>query len=84
MVQCHKLKSKTRKKYVTMTKPTFIDEFKQRVVQYVLDNPDEPKVAVTKKFSIADSTVHKRLKNANNNDDIINSKGSGNYSSDEA
>ena len=29
-----------------MTKPTFTDEFKQGVVQYVLDHPDESKVAV--------------------------------------
>ena len=57
-----------------MTKPTFTDEFKQGVVQYVLDHPNESKVA----------TVHKWLKDANNNDGIINSRGSGNYSSDEA
>ena len=29
-----------------MTKPTFTDEFKQGVVQYVLDHPNESKVAV--------------------------------------
>ena len=29
-----------------MTKPTFTDEFKQGVVQYVLDHPDESKVAI--------------------------------------
>ena len=94
---------------MTMTKPTFTDEFKQgitvlrncklvidgikkvilvenisEVVQYVLDHPNESKVAVAKKFGIADSTVHKWLKDANNNDGIINSRGSGNYSSDEA
>ena len=69
---------------MTMTKPTFTDEFKQGVVQYVLDHPNESKVAVAKKFGIADSTVHKWLKDANNNDGIINSRGSGNYSSDEA
>ena len=31
---------------MTMTKPTFTDEFKQGVVQYVLDHPDESKVAI--------------------------------------
>ena len=35
-------------------------------------------------FGIADSTVHKWLKSTNNNDGVINSRGSGNYSSDEA
>ena len=35
-----------------MTKPTFTDEFKQGVVQYVLDHPNESKVAVAKKFGI--------------------------------
>ena len=63
---------------MTMTKPTFTDEFKQGVVQYVLDHPDESKVA------IADSTVHKWLKDAKNNNGTINSRGSGNYASDEA
>ena len=78
------INQKTGKRYMTMTKPTFTDEFKQGVVQYVLDHPNESKVAVAKKFGIADSTVHKWLKDANNNDGIINSRGSGNYSSDEA
>ena len=45
-----------------MTKPTFTDEFKQGVVQYVLEHPDESKVAIAKQFGIADSTVHKWLK----------------------
>ena len=84
MVQCHKLKSKIEKGYMMMTKPTFTDEFKQGVVQYVLEHPDESKVAIAKQFGIADSTVHKWLKDANNNDGIINSRGSGNYSSNEA
>ncbi len=67
-----------------MTKPTFTDEFKQGVVQYVLEHPDESKVAIAKQFGIADSTVHKWLKDASSNDGVINSRGSGNYSSDEA
>ena len=77
MIQCHKLKSKIEKGYMMMTKPTFTDEFKQGVVQYVLEHPDESKVAIAKQFGIADSTVHKWLKDANNNDGIINSRGSG-------
>ena len=69
---------------MTMIKPTFTDEFKQGVVQYVLDHPDESKVAIAKQFGIADSTVHKWLKDAKNNNGTINSRGSGNYASDEA
>ncbi|MCI9132297.1 MAG: transposase, partial [[Clostridium] cocleatum] len=47
-----------------MSKPTFTNEFKQGVVGYVLDHPNESKVAVSKKFGVADSTVHKWLKEA--------------------
>lgn len=67
-----------------MGKQTFTNEFKQGVVQYVTDHPDESKLAVAKRFGIADSTVHKWIKDASNNNGIINSRGTGNYSSDEA
>ena len=63
-----------------MTKPIFTDEFKQGVVQYVLDNPDESKVAIAKQFGIADSTVHKWLKDAKNNNGKNNSICSCNFS----
>lgn len=67
-----------------MGKQTFTNEFKQGVVQYVFDHPDESKLAVAKRFGIADSTVHKWIKDSSNNNGTINSRGSGNYSSDEA
>lgn len=67
-----------------MTKPVFTDEFKQGVVDYVLSHSDESKVSIAKKFGIADSTVHKWLKEAKNNENKIESRGSGNFSSDEA
>lgn len=54
---------------MTMTKQTFTDE---------------SKVAIAKQFAIADSTVHKWLKDAKNNNGTINSRGSGNYARDEA
>lgn len=63
-----------------MGKPTFTNEFKQGVVNYVLHHPDESKLAIAKEFGIADNTVHKWLKKTNNNNGTINSKGSGNYS----
>ena len=67
-----------------MAKPTFTDEFKQGVVQYVLDHPNESKVSVAKRFGIADSTIHKRMKDADKNNGTVVSRGSGNFSSDEA
>lgn len=42
-----------------MTKPVFDDEFKQGVVDYVNQYPEESKVSIAKKFDIADSTIHK-------------------------
>lgn len=67
-----------------MSKPIFTNEFKQGVVNYVLEHPNESKVAIAKQFGVADSTVHKWLKDAAKNDGEVNSRGSGNYSSDEA
>ena len=67
-----------------MTKPVFDDDFKQGVVNYVLEHPDESKLSVAKRFGIADSTVHKWLKDASKNNQEIHSRGSGNFSSDEA
>lgn len=58
-----------------MGKQTFTNEFKQGVVNYVLDHPDESNLAVAKQFSIANSIiVHKWFKEANNNG-TINSRG---------
>ena len=61
-----------------MTKPVFDDEFKQGVVDYANQHPEESKVSIAKRFGIADSTIHKWIK------DAIESRGSGNFSSDEA
>lgn len=68
-----------------MTKPTFTDEFKQGVVDYVLEHPEESKVSIARRFGVADSTIHKWVKVANQNENNqIDSRGSGNFSSDEA
>lgn len=67
-----------------MSKQKFTNEFKQGVVNYVLDHPDDSKLSIAKQFGIADSTVYKWLKEADNNNGTINSRRSGNYSSDEA
>ena len=67
-----------------MAQPTFTDELKQGVVQYVLDHPNESKLSVAKRFGIADSTIHKWMKDADKNNGTVVSRGSGNISSDEA
>ena len=67
-----------------MTKPVFDDEFKQGVVDYANQHPEESKVSIAKRFGIADSTIHKWIKDTNNNGNKIESRGSGNFSSDEA
>ena len=67
-----------------MTKPVFDDEFKQGVVDYVNQHPEESKISIAKKFGIADSTIHKWVRAASKNGNKIESRGSGNFSSDEA
>ena len=68
-----------------MTKPTFTDEFKQGVVDYVLEHLEESKVSIARRFGVGDSTIHKWVKAANQNgNNQISSRGSGNFSSDEA
>lgn len=80
MVQCHKKKKWSK----IITKPVFDDEFKQRIVDYINQHPDESKTSIAKIFGIADSTIHKWIKNTEKNDYRIESRGSGNFSSDEA
>ena len=60
-----------------MTKSVFTDEFKQGVVQYVIDHPDEFKVSIAKRFGVADSTIHKWMKDSAKNNGTIVSRGSG-------
>ena len=54
-----------------MTKPLFDDEFKQGVVDYVNQHPDESKTSIAKKFGIADSTIHKWIRNTDKNGNRI-------------
>lgn len=59
-------------------------EFKESIIQYVLDHPDETMVSIGEKFGVHPTTVGgwmKELK-AKGNEDLF--RGSGNYSSDEA
>ena len=66
-----------------MTKPVFDDEFKQEVVDYANQHSEESKVSIAKRFGIADSTIHKWVRAASKNGNKIESRGSGNFSSNE-
>jgi transposase len=65
-------------------KQSFEKEFKEDVIKYVLSHPDEPKIAIAKKFGIADSTIHAWLKKYKADGNEVIARGSGNYASDEA
>jgi transposase len=65
-------------------KKTYTDEFKSGVVTYALEHPDETKVSIAKKFGIRDSLLHTWISAAKDSGGTINSRGSGNRSSDEA
>ena len=59
-------------------------EFKESIIQYVLDHPDETYVSVGKRFDVHSTTIGgwmKEYKDKGGNDVF---RGSGNYSSDEA
>lgn len=47
-----------------MGKQSFSNEFKQGVVDYVNEHPELSKVTIVKQFGIADSTIHKWMKEA--------------------
>lgn len=66
-----------------MAKHNYDKEFKEGVIQYCLDHPDESYVSIGKKFDIHDTTVGGWMKNYKKNNNEIICRGSGNYSSDE-
>ena len=59
-------------------------EFKEGVIQYCLDHPDESFVSIGEKFSIHSTTVGSWMKSYKENNDEVIYRGSGNYISDEA
>jgi len=65
-------------------KPVYTDEFKENVLKYVEEHPEESIASVGKRFGIADTNIHnwrRRVREGNGN---LHSRGSGNHSSDEA
>jgi len=63
---------------------TFTDEFRESVVEYVLNHPEESIISIAKKFGISDASIHTWKKKYIQNNGALQSRGSGNHSSDEA
>lgn len=67
-----------------MAKHSYDKDFKEGVIKYVLDHPDESYVSVGKRFGVHDTTVGGWIKDFKKNNSEVVIRGSGNYSSDEA
>ena len=67
-----------------MAKHSYDKDFKEGVIQYVLDHPDESYVSVGKRFGVHDTTVGGWIIDFKKNNSEVVIRGSGNYSSDEA
>ena len=63
---------------------TFTDEFRESVVEYVLDHPEKSIIGIAKKFGVSDASIRTWRKKYMENNGTLQSRGSGNYSSDEA
>lgn len=59
-------------------------EFKESIIQYVLDHPNETMVSVGKRFDVHATTIGGWMKEYKEKDSGDVFRGSGNYSSDEA
>ncbi len=59
-------------------------EFKEQVIQYVLDHPDLAYTQIAQQFGVHDTTVGGWVKSYKNHGDQVVVRGSGNYASDEA
>lgn len=62
----------------------YTQEFKEEVVRYILEHPEIPITESARKFGIADSTIHTWRNSYLENHESVPTRGSGNYSSDEA
>lgn len=67
-----------------MAKHIYDKEFREGVIQYCLDHPDESYVSISKRFGVHDTTIGGWMKSYRKNDNEIVVRGSGNYSSDDA
>lgn len=67
-----------------MPKKQFTKEFKEGVVNYVLEHQSESGNSIAKQFGIGTSTLFKWIKEYKDNGNKVIARGSGNYESDEA
>lgn len=59
-------------------------EFKENVINYVLEHPEEKYTALGNKFGVHPTTIGGWMKQYRSNDNQVIVRGSGNYASDEA
>lgn len=59
-------------------------EFKENVINYVLEHPEEKYTALGNKFGVHPITIAGWMKQYRSNDNQVIVRGSGNYASDEA
>lgn len=59
-------------------------EFKEEVIKYHLNHPEETARSVMRKFGVNEASFYKWKKQYENNGNEINNRGSGNYASEEA
>ena len=59
-------------------------EFKENVINYVLEHPEEEYTALGNKFGVHPTTIAGWMKQYRSNDNQVIVRGSGNYASDEA
>ena len=67
-----------------MAKHSYDKEFKEGVIQYCLDHPDESYVSISKRFGVHDTTIGGWMKDYKKNNNEVVVRESGKYSSDEA
>lgn len=72
--------------YVTMSRNSkaYDQEFKENVINYVLEHPEEKYTALGNKFGVHPTTIGGWMKQYRSNDNQVIVRGSGNYASDEA
>jgi len=65
-------------------KPHFTDEFKEEVIRYAMAHPEESRTSIMEKFGVPQASFYKWQKEYKENNGSLDSRGSGNRSSEEA
>lgn len=69
---------------MTAKNKTYDLEFKKSVIEYWENHQDETLVSMSKKFGVHDTTIGGWIRKYKANGNVVEVRGSGNYSSDEA